>query len=81
MEYLDSQTADANIDLLFDQGERDGMLRTVDFDVIVWGHVDSPPGGEDVGFRRKRLKAGARTTPLTNTAAARLANRSARLTP
>ena len=36
MEYLDRLAADANIDFLFDQRERDGIPRAVDFNVIIW---------------------------------------------
>ena len=44
MEYLDGLTADANIDLLFDQSEGDrvrppGIPRAVDFDMIIRCHA------------------------------------------
>jgi len=35
MEYLDCLAACANIDLLFDQSEGNGIPRVVDFDVII----------------------------------------------
>ena len=35
MEYLDCLASYANIDLLFDQGEGDGIPGAVDFDVII----------------------------------------------
>ena len=39
MEYLDRLAACSNIDLLFDQGEGDGIPRDVDFDMIVGCHA------------------------------------------
>ena len=39
MEYLDRLAGDANIDLLFDQGEGDGIPGAVDFNMIVRCHA------------------------------------------
>jgi len=63
MEYLDCLAARANIDLLFDQGEWDGISGAVDLNVIVGRNTGALPpslylAGEDVGFGRQRLKVG-----------------------
>jgi hypothetical protein len=58
MEYLDARTACANIDLLFDQRERHGIPRTVDFDMIVRCNTGALPPGEDIRLGRQRLKVG-----------------------
>ena len=39
MEYLDRLAGDANIDLLFDQGEGDGIPGAVDFDMVIGCHT------------------------------------------
>ena len=57
MEYLDGPATDANIDLLFDQGEGHGIPGTVNFNMVVGGHAGALPTGEDIGVRRQELKA------------------------
>ena len=39
MEYLDRLAGYANVGLLFDQGEGDGIPGAVDFDMVIWGHT------------------------------------------
>ena len=58
MEYLDRLAACANIDLLFDQGERDGIPRAVDFNMIVGCHAGVLPAGKDIRFGRQGLQVG-----------------------
>ena len=59
MEYLDCLASYANIDLLFDQGEGDGIPGAVDFDVVIGCHAGTLPAGEDIGIGRQRLQIGS----------------------
>ena len=58
MEYLDRLARYANVDLLFDQGEGDGIPRAVDFDVVIRDHAGPLPTGKDIGLGRQRLQVG-----------------------
>ena len=59
MEYFDCLASYANINLLFDQGERDGIPGAVDFDVVIGCHAGTLPAGEDIGIGRQRLQIGS----------------------
>lgn len=76
MEYLDCLACDANIDLLFDQGEGDGIPGAVDFDVVVRGHAGARTQNQ-IG-RAKTSGSGGSGCRLGRS---KVANRSARLAP
>lgn len=71
MEYLYRLSRDADIDLLLDQGEGDGIPGTVDFDAIVRGHAGALQ-------RAKTWGSGGSGCILGRS---NVANRSARLAP